>query len=208
MSMMSRIVSQFGKPHGAGGHIAGWIMANRPSNRMRNSWTVDLLGIEPTHRVLEIGFGPGIALERALSKASDGEVAGIDHSDTMLRQATARNREAIDSGRLRLFTGAVEDWAEDLGIFDRVYSVNVVQFWQDPERVFSDLRTRMRPGGLVASTYQPRHRGAKAGDADRMAERIVAWMSAAGFEDVRVERLELRPIPAVCVIGRRPLAGA
>lgn len=202
MSITSYIVSQFQKPSGAGGRVAGWIMANRPSNRRRNLWTVDLLEIEATHRVLEIGFGPGIAIERAAFQG--GEVVGIDHSAMMLRQATVRNQRAIDSGRLHLTIGTVEDMPTRLGTFDCIYSVNVIQFWHDPERVFSRLLDRLNPGGVIATTYQPRHRGAKPRDAESMAERIADWLSAAGFEDVHTERLELRPVPAICVVGRRP----
>lgn len=206
MSIMSHMMSQFRKPRGVGGYVAGWIMAKRPSNRTRNFWTVDLLNIEATHRVLEIGFGPGIALERVASQVTDGEVVGIDHSEMMLRQAAARIKKKIDSDRLRLTVGTVEQPPRDLGTFDRVFSINVVQFWQDPQQVFSDLFTRLNPGGVIATTYQPRHRGANAEDADRMANSIAAWMSATAFEDVRIERLELQPIPVVCVIGSRPVA--
>lgn len=53
-----RIVSQFHRPHGLVGRLAGFVMAHRPSNRQRNLWTVGLLEIAPSHRVLELGSGP------------------------------------------------------------------------------------------------------------------------------------------------------
>ena len=55
------LVGQFGRPTSAWGHVAGWIMAHRVSNRRRNRWTVDLLDLRPGERVLEIGFGPDSA---------------------------------------------------------------------------------------------------------------------------------------------------
>ena len=57
-----RMVGQFMHPHGLGGHLPGWVMAHRSSNRRRNTWVVSLLDVRPTDRVLEIGFGPGIAI--------------------------------------------------------------------------------------------------------------------------------------------------
>src|SRR5215470_2178402 len=54
--------SQFRQPRGFAGWLAGWEMALRSSNRQRNVWAVGLLGGEPTDRVLDIGFGPGIAI--------------------------------------------------------------------------------------------------------------------------------------------------
>ena len=56
------VVGQFHSPHGMGGHVAGWVMGHRSSNRERNRWVVSLLDVQPTDRVLEVGFGPGIAV--------------------------------------------------------------------------------------------------------------------------------------------------
>jgi hypothetical protein len=56
------LAGQFHRPHGVGGHLAGWVMAHRCSNRRRNRWVVSLLDVQPAGRVLEIGFGPGIAI--------------------------------------------------------------------------------------------------------------------------------------------------
>jgi len=59
--VIAAIVGQFAHPQGRAGRVAGWVMAHRPSNRQRNSWVVWLLDVQPTDRVLEIGFGPGLA---------------------------------------------------------------------------------------------------------------------------------------------------
>ncbi len=89
------MVSQFHRPRGAAGWLAGREMALRPSNRQRNRWAVALLDVGPTDRVLEIGFGPGIAIREAARRATRGRVAGIDHSPEMVRQATRRNAAAV-----------------------------------------------------------------------------------------------------------------
>jgi hypothetical protein len=34
-----------------------------------------------------------------------------------------------------------------------------------------------------------------------MAGKISDWMEAAGFRDIRTERLPLEPMPAICVLG-------
>src|SRR6187551_3753374 len=61
-AVVTAIVGQFGHPRGAAGNVAGWVMAHRPSNRQRNRWVASLLDVQPTDRVLEIGFGPGLAI--------------------------------------------------------------------------------------------------------------------------------------------------
>ena len=101
-ALRSRIVAQFGQPTGIVGRLVGLVMARRPSNRERNRRTIELLQIRDGDRVLEIGFGPGLAIEMAARLARSGKVVGVDHSDVMLRQASHRNRAAIAAGRVQL----------------------------------------------------------------------------------------------------------
>jgi SAM-dependent methyltransferase len=54
----------------------------------------------PGERVLELGFGHGRTIAWLAERTGpDGLVAGADPSDTMLRQASARNRDAIAARR-------------------------------------------------------------------------------------------------------------
>jgi SAM-dependent methyltransferase len=75
-------------------------MARRPSNRKRNVWAVGLLEVGPGDRVLEIGFGPGLAIRELSRLATRGCVCGIDHSAEMVRQARRRNARAVRAGVL------------------------------------------------------------------------------------------------------------
>ena len=118
------IRAQFRHPRGVAGWLAGWAMALRSSNRQRNVWAVGLLGVEPTDRVLEIGFGPGIAIRELSRRATQGLVCGIDHSAVMVRQATRRNAEAVRAGRVVLRLGAAEYLPAFAEPFDKVLAVN------------------------------------------------------------------------------------
>ena len=64
MKIWKFVVSQFGKPEGLFGKLAGFIMSTRPSNIERSDWGISLLDIQSTDNVLEIGFGPGIAIQK------------------------------------------------------------------------------------------------------------------------------------------------
>ncbi len=204
MGLAVSIYRQFARPTGLLGHLAGFIMAQRGSNVARSVWTLDLLDLRPEDRVLEVGFGPGVALQKASDRATRGKLMGIDHSPTMLAQARRRNRVAIAAGRLELRLASVDPLPE-LGVqLDKVYSVNVVQFWADQAAVFRALRAQMAPRAVIATTYQPRHRGATAGDAEAMGRRIAQALAEARLEQVHQERLPLQPLPAVCVLARVP----
>ena len=65
--MRNAFVRQFSRPTGLLGRVAGLIMATRPSNLERNMRTLALADIQPEDRVLEIGFGPGVATSGRLS---------------------------------------------------------------------------------------------------------------------------------------------
>jgi protein-L-isoaspartate O-methyltransferase len=85
-------LAQFHHPTGLGGHLAGWIMSRRPSNVARNRWAVQLLEVQPSERVIELGCGPGVAVAALATRAVRGLVVGVDHSQVMIRQARRRNR--------------------------------------------------------------------------------------------------------------------
>jgi hypothetical protein len=61
----------------------------------------------------------------------------------------------------------------------------------------------LKPNGLVATTVQLRHRGATAADAHAFARQLSKELIDAGFRDVTVQALDLKPVPAVCVLARR-----
>ncbi len=196
------IVGQFGHPRGAAGSVAGWVMAHRPSNRQRNSRVVSLLDVQPTDRVLEIGFGPGLAIaELSRRVGPSGHVYGIDRSEVMLRQATKRNAAAIQAGRVTLTLGAVEELPPALdGPFDAILAVNALGFWTAPTERLEELRRRLTPGGRIAIASQPRCPGATRNTSLDAAREITDLLRVAGFTQMRTETLDLDP-PVVCVLA-------
>lgn len=201
MSLRQNIVSQFKRPRGTLGQLAGLIMANRPSNIERNQWTVDLLALQADDRVLEIGFGPGLAIEQASRVVTDGLVVGIDHSEVMLQQARKRNAIGIANGLVELYLGSLESLPSYEKPFTKICSANVVQFWKDPVADFSKLRSMLAKGGVIASTYMPRQKNATAADARNKAGDIVANLKAAGFSNIRVEEKLMKPVSAISVVA-------
>src|SRR5919199_1096332 len=111
-------VRQVHKPAGPAGRAVGWLMGRRSSNVRRNRWAVDLLAVEPTDRLLELGCRPGVAIAALASRATRGLVVGIDHSQVMIRQARRRNAAAIRAGRVRLVQAPVERLHLTDGPFD------------------------------------------------------------------------------------------
>ena len=204
-AVIAAIVSQFGHPRGAAGSAAGWVLASRPSNRQRNNWAVSLLEVQPTDRVLEIGFGPGLAIAELSRRVGDkGHVCGIDHSEVMLRQATRRNASAIAAGRVSLSRASVDQLPPSLGgPFDAILTVNSLGFWPAPTQRLEELRRRLSPGGHIAIASQPRCPGATASTSRNAAREIEALLQDAGYTKTRAETLDLDP-PVVCILAVNP----
>lgn len=198
--VFGQIVSQFHRPRGWAGRLVGWEMTLRPSNRKRNAWAVRLLDVQPSDRVLEIGFGPGVAVREAARRATRGLVVGIDHSEAMRAQAARRNAATIRAGRVSLLVASVEDLPELDHPFDKILAVNNMGMWPEPPLRLKELARLLRDGGLIAIVSQPRCPGATAETTEHAAREIVGLLEAAGLVAIRVETLDLEP-PVACVIG-------
>jgi ubiquinone/menaquinone biosynthesis C-methylase UbiE len=198
--LLRRIVAQFHHPRGLAGRLAGWEMTLRPSNRKRNAWAVSLMDVQPSDRVLEIGFGPGIAVREIARRATRGEVIGIDWSAVMGAQAARRNAAAIRAGRVSLTVASVEDLPAFDRPFDKILAVNSMGMWPEPGARLKELAGLLRGGGLIAIVSQPRCPGATAETTTAAAGDIVGLLEAADLAAIRVETLDLKP-PVACVIG-------
>ena len=202
MGLQERVVAQFRKPDGGAGQLAGWVMAHRRSNRRRNEKTLELLDLRRDDQLLEIGYGPGFAIKLASETITRGRIFGLDHSLTMFEQARRRNAREIAEGRVELLVGDILNPPAPLPAFDKIFSVNVVQFWPDPAATFAALKALLKPGGRIATTFMPRVGAAKPGQARAHAQRIQRLLEAQDFSH-EVRWLSLGKTPAVCVLGRR-----
>ena len=175
------VIGQAHHPRGAAGRVNGWVFAHRPSNRQRNRWVVSLLAVQPAERVLEIGFGPGLAISE-LARAGAGHVYGVDHSAVMVRQASRRNAAAIRAGQVTLINAPADQLPAALdGPFDAILAVNSLGFWPAPAERLTGLRQRLAPGGRIAIASQPRCPGATAATSRNAAAETANLLRSAGF---------------------------
>ena len=179
--MITQPVRQFGRPHGVTGRVAGWVMAHRGSNRQRNLWVASLLDVQPTDRVLEIGFGPGLAIAELARRVTRGRIYGIDHSEVMVRQASKRNAAAIRAQRVKLLHASVDRLPRFDEPLDAIVAVNSAGFWPNPTEQLSELRGLLRQGGRIALASQPRCPGATADTTARAGRELHDWLTQAGF---------------------------
>ena len=190
---------QFQKPEGWLGSVAGKLMAAVGTEK--HEWTISLLNVEKEDNVLEIGFGPGIAIQRLTQIVQDGKIIGVDYSEKMLKQASKRNKTAIQNGVVELIQADVHQLPSFDFSFDKVYSVNSIPFWKEPAEALKGIRKVMKDGGIIAITVQPFAKGVTMDTAKETGENVMNYMKAAGFADIRLELKQMKPAPAVCVLG-------
>lgn len=181
-------------PHGIAGHVVGERMVRQ--HHIETAWTLELLDIHPRDRVLEIGFGAGKALAHAASKATQGHVAGIDVSRTMLNHARRRNRQVLRSGRMTLLQGNVDHLPYGNEQFDKVLSIHTFYFWSDPIAIATQLLQILKPHGIFVATMAT---GIvmSSGEVDYQAfgnlqhdleHKVIVAMQQLGYADARLER--------------------
>jgi SAM-dependent methyltransferase len=202
MSFVERVVAQFACPTGFFGNIVGFIMAHRRSNLERNEWAISLLDLQASDRILEIGFGPGVTIQKMSEIASAGVIWGIDRSQVMFEQASKRNQRAISSGRVRLVLASVSELPSFDDRFDKILAVNNFHFWDNKTDALKQLREQLRAGGILALVHQPRIPGATENDAIAAGEKFASYLEMAGFKDIKVERKMMKPVSTVYVQGR------
>lgn len=138
----------FGNPSGLLGWLGGIVMAR--TRRDFIEWVISELDVRSTDSVLEVGYGPGFAVERIAEITREGFIAGVDPSPVMVKQATVRNFKEIEAGRADLKQGIAGDLPYDNGLFDKALAVNSIQTWHDPIRGLNELARVLKPLGLAA----------------------------------------------------------
>jgi ubiquinone/menaquinone biosynthesis C-methylase UbiE len=162
---------------------------------------VELAAIEPGHRVLEIGCGPGGLVLRAQRMHPDAEIVGLDPDPLALAKA---RRKADRAGRpVRFDQGKAGELPYPDESFDRVLSSFMFHHLDDAEkrRALAEVRRVLRPGGQLHLVDVAGHHRGTIGHRmqrderlrDNVGDGIPDRMRGAGFTDVRTgERGRLR----------------
>jgi ubiquinone/menaquinone biosynthesis C-methylase UbiE len=154
---------------------------------------VELAAVEPGHRVLEIGCGPGGLVLRAQRMHPDAEVVGLDPDPLAL----ARARRKAERARLpvRFDQGKAGELPYPDESFDRVLSSFMFHHLDDAEkrRALAEVRRVLRPGGQLHLVDVAGHHHGWFGRRmqrseylrDNAGDGIPDRVRAAGFADVR-----------------------
>jgi ubiquinone/menaquinone biosynthesis C-methylase UbiE len=196
---------QYRRPDGLAGQFIARRMARQ--HQPENAWTVSLLTLQPADRVLEVGFGPGVAIQMAAAQVPQGLVVGIDYSPTMVSVARRRNARAVRAGRVELRHGEATrlPFADDM--FDKAFTIHTLYFWKEPGQALQELRRVLKPAGKLVLTFLARDRWPGDEPAETIAgvytgQEVAHLMLEAGFARTYVdEGPQEKPFREIAVVA-------
>ena len=155
MAMPKFMARQLARPSGwFGRHVMGRFLNRKTA--AHNDMVRRELGVAPSDRVLEIGFGGAALLEQLGTEARDGTAVGVEVSDEMLASGNKRLRKLVATGRVVLKQASAEALPFADEEFDKACTVNTTYFWPDLHAGLSEVRRVLRPGGrLVVGFMAP-----------------------------------------------------
>jgi ubiquinone/menaquinone biosynthesis C-methylase UbiE len=119
--------------------------------------TLALMDIQTADRILDLGCGTGWASRRMARLAPNGEVAGLDLANEMLRRA----EEASSAFKnVRYVWGSAENIPEADNAFNKVLSVESFYYYADQGKALDELRRVMASGAklfILINLYKDNH---------------------------------------------------
>jgi SAM-dependent methyltransferase len=181
--------------------MAGLVMLHRPSNRARARWVLSLIELQSHEKVLDVGIGPGYSTGLIAEALGQGVVVGVDRSPLMMSMARRRLAAYMRTRTVMLVQADILDLPNFNVTFDKVVSINTLQFDENPQAELLKLHARMTHGGRIAVAVQPTARGAA--NAQALAVHIADCIRAAGFDRPQTHfNASLRKTPCICVVAR------
>jgi ubiquinone/menaquinone biosynthesis C-methylase UbiE len=142
------LAAQLRQPTGWFGKIVMGDLLNKGNEKI-NRYAIERLEIQPTDRILDIGFGGGITIVEMLKTIETGKIYGIDFSDVMVAQARDRFKDTIAAGKVSIEFADVRKLPFDDDTFDKVCTVNTIYFWEEPEVGLREIARVLKSGGKL-----------------------------------------------------------
>lgn len=151
---LQEIARQLRKPEGEKGIAIGNTMND--SNHHLYEIVLEQMQLQDAETILEVGFGNGKLIPEVLAKANHIQYHGLDFSETMVAEAQSFNKNEIASGEVDIRQGNISALPYPDHFFDKVFTINTLYFWDNPESDILELYRVLKPGGKIFIGIRPK----------------------------------------------------
>lgn len=158
-------------------------------HKPETEWTIGLLELQDQDHVLELGCGAGYAIQMITDRYLVQKIVGIDLSATAIRSATGRNKKTMNNDRTKLIQADFKDLPFPDKMFNKVYSIQTIYFWNDINTIVSEIYRVLEPGGMVVITFSNGKENETWESVKKISEnQVMPFMMDTGFQDVSLVR--------------------
>jgi len=205
MKFHQYLARQLSKPAGIIGKLILGRLWNKRNAKL-NEVTLSNLELAEDDRILDIGFGGGYLLKKAIPQVSRGLVAGLDVSPVMVENIQARFRKYIRSGKVDIRCGRAEQVPFPDAYFTKVSSVNSLFYWSDAQQGIAEIYRILQTGGRIVLTFTDKKdledKGfVQYGIKTYEVEEIQKMLVRAGFRDIKEKRDWDQHREFICITG-------
>lgn len=118
--------------------------------------TFEALNLSSGDKILEIGMGNGFFVKNILSADSSIKYTGCDFSEIMVAEARRQNENFIASGQAQFYNADANELPFETSIFDKVFSINTLYFWDNPQIVLAEIWRVLKPKGQITISVRPK----------------------------------------------------
>ncbi len=171
-----------------------------------NEVTLYNLELAGDDRFLDIGFGGGYLLKKAIPQVSRGLVAGLDVSPVMVDACRAKFQKLIQAGKIDILCGQAERLPFPDAYFTKVSSVNSLFYWDNTQQGIAEIFRVLQSGGRIVLTFTERkdieNKGfSQYGITTFDTEEVQQMLVRAGFRDIKEKKDFDQHREFICLIG-------
>lgn len=148
---LKELGKQLGNPEGETGiEVANMMNA---TNIGMTKHAIETLNLSSNDVVLELGHGNCGHLPFLLKQAENLKYFGLEISELMQQEAIKSNQNYIkkNSAEFRLYNGTEIPF--DNESFDKIFTVNTLYFWQNPNLLLNEIYRVLKPNGIFVLTF-------------------------------------------------------
>ena len=147
--------SHLRKPEGEMGKVVAGYM--NEGNKVITELTYKSVFKTAGGNILEIGFGNGFFIPQLIEGGLE-KIYGIDYSKIMVDEASKLLEKYIAEDKVELKFGSADSIPYPDNCFDKVCSINTIYFWDDTEKVISEIKRVLKKNGNASIGFRSKER--------------------------------------------------